>query len=233
MSNSVLINNQEVSFEVVGEQTFTTSFDIASVFGKRHDNIIAQIESLPQDDFRRLNFKASSKPRQNGLFVKDTKFYNLTRDGFSLLVMGFTGERAYKWKVEFLKAFNKMQNLIKTGRINTAHPDSFLSGTCDLSNELNEQKNADMTSRFLELQSKYISAIERENENLRSFVSLDKAPKVRHDTLKTGKGIAFGQMELNKARELFYKGMSFSDIARVLNRTPRTISRNLKKAGVR
>lgn len=34
--------------------------------------------------------------------------YNLTRDGFSLLVMGFTGERAYRWKVEFLKAFNHL-----------------------------------------------------------------------------------------------------------------------------
>ena len=58
MSNSVVINNQEVSFEVVGEQTFTTSFDVANVFGKRHDNIIAQIKALPKDNFNALNFKA-------------------------------------------------------------------------------------------------------------------------------------------------------------------------------
>lgn len=224
--NEIIINNVEVKFEVVKNEIFTNSLQIAEVFEKRHDNIIAQIESLPNDDFRRLNFKASSKPRQNGLFVKDTKFYLITKDGFCLLVMGFTGEKAYKFKVEFIKAFNRMQNLIKTGRINTAH--TLISGVGD---EPNKQKNADMTSRFLELQSKYISAIERENENLRNR-RLD-FKKVRHDTLKTGKGFAFGQMELNKARELFYKGMSFSDIARVLNRTPRTISRNLKKAGVR
>lgn len=234
MTDLVLINNQEVSFEVVGDQTFTTSLDVASVFGKRHDNIIAQIRNFPKDEFGVLNFKETYKDTELrgfagkfGVTRKDP-YYLITKDGFCLLVMGFTGEKAYKFKVEFIKAFNRMQNLIKTGRINTAH--TLISGVGD---EQNKQKNADMTSRFLELQSRYISAIERENENLRSFVSLDKAPKVRHDTPKTGKGIAFGQMELNKARELFYKGMNFSDIAKVLNRTPRTISRNLKKAGVR
>ncbi|HFZ5046134.1 TPA: Rha family transcriptional regulator, partial [Campylobacter coli] len=39
--------------------------------------------------------------------------YNLTRDGFSLLVMGFTGEKAYKWKIEFIKAFNEMEKRLK------------------------------------------------------------------------------------------------------------------------
>ncbi|ARR00296.1 phage regulatory protein, Rha family [Campylobacter porcelli] len=33
--------------------------------------------------------------------------------GFSLLVMGFTGEKAYRWKIEFIKAFNKMEAMLK------------------------------------------------------------------------------------------------------------------------
>lgn len=111
--NEVTINGQNVSFEVVGDQTYTTSLDIASVFEKRHDNIIAKIEDLPQDDFRHLNFKASSEPRKNGFFAKDTKFYKITRDGFSLLVMGFTGEKAYRWKIEFINAFNRMEKILK------------------------------------------------------------------------------------------------------------------------
>ncbi|EAL0320201.1 phage antirepressor Ant [Campylobacter coli] len=94
-------------------QVFINSLDLAKVFKKRHDNIIQTIENLPQDEFKTLNFEISSSIRKNGLFEKDTKFYKLTRDAFSLLVMGFTGEKAYKWKVEFIKAFNEMEKRLK------------------------------------------------------------------------------------------------------------------------
>ncbi|EAI5956090.1 phage antirepressor Ant [Campylobacter coli] len=94
-------------------QVFINSLDLAKVFKKRHDNIIQTIENLPQDEFKILNFEISSSIRKNGLFEKDTKFYKLTRDGFSLLVMGFTGEKAYKWKIEFIKAFNEMEKRLK------------------------------------------------------------------------------------------------------------------------
>ncbi|EAJ6218478.1 phage antirepressor Ant [Campylobacter coli] len=94
-------------------QVFINSLDLAKVFKKRHDNIIQTIENLPQDEFKTLNFEISSSIRKNGLFEKDTKFYKLTRDGFSLLVMGFTGEKAYKWKIEFIKAFNEMEKRLK------------------------------------------------------------------------------------------------------------------------
>ncbi|EGJ7436073.1 Rha family transcriptional regulator [Campylobacter coli] len=94
-------------------QVFINSLDLAKVFKKRHDNIIQTIENLPQDEFKTLNFEISSSIRKNGLFEKDTKFYKLTRDGFSLLVMGFTGEKAYKWKIEFIKAFNEMEKRLR------------------------------------------------------------------------------------------------------------------------
>ncbi|EFN2965773.1 phage antirepressor Ant [Campylobacter coli] len=94
-------------------QVFINSLDLAKVFKKRHDNIIQTIENLPQDEFKTLNFEISSSIRKNGLFEKDTKFYKLTRDAFSLLVMGFTGEKAYKWKIEFIKAFNEMEKRLK------------------------------------------------------------------------------------------------------------------------
>ncbi|EFN2164764.1 phage antirepressor Ant [Campylobacter coli] len=94
-------------------QVFINSLDLAKVFKKRHDNIIQTIENLPQDEFKTLNFEISSSIRKNGLFEKDTKFYKLTRDAFSLLVMGFTGEKAYKWKIEFIKAFNEMEKRLR------------------------------------------------------------------------------------------------------------------------
>ncbi|MCR6581608.1 Rha family transcriptional regulator [Campylobacter insulaenigrae] len=110
MSNLVVINGQNVSFEVVDNAVYTTSLIIANVFEKRHDNIIAQIKALPQDEFNALNFKAVEYKDKKGEL---RPCYNLTRDGFSLLVMGFTGEKAYKWKTLFIKAFNEMEKRLK------------------------------------------------------------------------------------------------------------------------
>lgn len=58
MSDLVVINDINVKFEVVDNAVYTTSLIMADVFEKRHDNIIAQIKALPQDDFNALNFKA-------------------------------------------------------------------------------------------------------------------------------------------------------------------------------
>ncbi|MBW1469365.1 hypothetical protein AT938_03950, partial [Campylobacter jejuni] len=84
--------------------------DIAAVFNKRHDNIIAKIETFPKDSFTDLNFKASKYIDSTGRILP---CYKITRDGFSLLVMGFTGEKAYKWKVEFIKVFNEMEKRLR------------------------------------------------------------------------------------------------------------------------
>ncbi|EHR1928671.1 Rha family transcriptional regulator [Campylobacter coli] len=114
MSNApVIINEIKINLEIMKNQVFINSLDLAKVFKKRHDNIIQTIENLPQDEFKTLNFEISSSIRKNGLFEKDTKFYKITRDAFSLLVMGFTGEKAYKWKIEFIKAFNEMEKRLK------------------------------------------------------------------------------------------------------------------------
>lgn len=110
MSNLVVINGINVELEVVDNAVYTTSLIIANVFEKRHDNIIAQIKALPQDEFNALNFKAVEYKDKKGEL---RPCYNLTRDGFSLLVMGFTGEKAYKWKIEFIKAFNEMEKRLK------------------------------------------------------------------------------------------------------------------------
>lgn len=106
MEKLAVINGVGVELEVANDQVTTTSLDIAAVFNKRHDNIIAQIKALPQDEFNALNFKAVEYKDKKGEL---RPCYNLTRDGFSLLVMGFTGEKTYKWKIAFINAFNEME----------------------------------------------------------------------------------------------------------------------------
>nr|DAY39515.1 MAG TPA: regulatory protein [Caudoviricetes sp.] len=113
MNEVIVINGQNVEFEAADSGVFAASFDIAAVFEKRHDNIISQIRALPNDKFRYLNFKETERTAKFGVAVRSEPYYKITRDGFSLLVMGFTGEKAYRWKIEFINAFNKMEAMIR------------------------------------------------------------------------------------------------------------------------
>lgn len=110
MSNTVIINNCEVELEVVGDQTYTTSLAIANVFNKRHDHIIAKIRELPQDEFTAPIFRVSEYTDKSG---RKLPMYEMTKDGFVLLAMGFTGEKAYKFKIEYINAFNRMADEIR------------------------------------------------------------------------------------------------------------------------
>lgn len=105
MSALVLINNVKVEFLTNSENIFINSLDLGKVFEKAHRSVLRDISNLPDDEFKFSNFiKSEYLNSQN----KKQPCYNLTKDGFCLLVMGFTGEKAYKFKVEFIKAFNRL-----------------------------------------------------------------------------------------------------------------------------
>jgi len=89
---------------------FVSSKEVAERFGKRHDNVLRDIEKLQvSDNFRLLNFEETSDADQCG---REQKIFLMTRDGFSMLAFGFTGEEAMKWKEMFLEAFKKMEHFI-------------------------------------------------------------------------------------------------------------------------
>ncbi|ECQ5125123.1 Rha family transcriptional regulator [Campylobacter coli] len=111
MSNApVIINNVEVNLNIKENKVFINSLDLAKVFNKNHRHILQTTKNQPQNDFTESNFILSTYKDKKGEL---RPCYNLTRDGFSLLVMGFTGEKAYKWKIEFIKAFNEMEKRLR------------------------------------------------------------------------------------------------------------------------
>lgn len=102
----------QVLVEVVKGQPMTTSLDVATHFGKRHDNVIKAIRNLEcPEDFTLLNFEECSRPGANN---KPEPFYRMTRDGFAFLCMGFTGKEAARWKVAYITAFNQMEQALKS-----------------------------------------------------------------------------------------------------------------------
>lgn len=69
----------------------TTSLIVAEVFGKRHDNVLADIKNLScSDNFRLLNFQESSYVNGQG---REMPMCEMTKDGFSFLAMRYTGEK--------------------------------------------------------------------------------------------------------------------------------------------
>jgi phage regulatory protein, rha family len=109
MMENLIINDQEIKLEVADDQIWTTSLQIAEVFEKRHDNILAKIDELPQDDFRALNFKETERKAKFGAVERSERYYLISKDGFTLLAMSFNGERFYKFKTAYINAFNVMQ----------------------------------------------------------------------------------------------------------------------------
>jgi Rha family phage regulatory protein len=103
------INNIEVNLTSKESKVFATSLDIAEVFGKKHKDVLRIINNMGERV--RRNFTPMSYKDSYG---RSQCAYEMTRDGFSFLVMGFTGERADNWKLDFIEAFNKMEQIIQT-----------------------------------------------------------------------------------------------------------------------
>ena len=95
------------------DNAFTTSLIVAEKFGKRHDNVLKAILNLEcSDRFRLLNFEESSYQNEQN---KTQPMYQIRRDGFAFLAMGFTGKEAAAWKEAFILAFNQMEHLLIKG----------------------------------------------------------------------------------------------------------------------
>jgi Rha family phage regulatory protein len=96
------------------------SRDIAEVFGKRHADVLRDIQALKLNaDLRSVWFRQSNYLDASGRTLPTV---NLTRDGFMLLVMGWNGERAMALKVAYIEAFNAMESELRARDV-TTHSD--------------------------------------------------------------------------------------------------------------
>lgn len=98
---------------IMKNNVVVSSLQVAKHFGKRHTHlldIIKQAEltqpksGLSERPFTRATYKDASG--------KVNPMYYLNRDGFSFVVMGFTGKKAAEWKWKYIAAFNYMEKLL-------------------------------------------------------------------------------------------------------------------------
>jgi Rha family phage regulatory protein len=103
-----------------GETLTTDSTKVAAVFGKPHNDLLkairALIAQLPADRQGYFSQTVASRINPSGGADIESTCYRITRDGFTLLAMGFTGKRALEFKLAYLDAFNAMAKYIKNQR---------------------------------------------------------------------------------------------------------------------
>lgn len=96
-------------------QALTTSLKVAEYFEKRHDIVLRAIENAKSNLRKIVDVEKAIIPTTY-VDVKGEKrpMYLLTRDGFMLVVMGFTGEKAMELKWNYIQAFNAMEQVLKS-----------------------------------------------------------------------------------------------------------------------
>lgn len=109
-----------------GDTLTTTSHQVAAVFGRRHADVIRAIEALRKDlpeshqrifalVMESMTYVDSEGTRAE-MATSRVGHFKITRDGFTLLAMGFTGKKALAFKLAYIDAFNAMAAYLKNQR---------------------------------------------------------------------------------------------------------------------
>lgn len=115
---------KELVFKGESNQVLTNSLLVAEKFGKNHKHVLESVRELVRGCAEKsadpMFAESTYINPQNG---QEYPMFVMNRDGFTLLAMGFTGEKALQFKLEYINAFNKMEETIKNGGFNV--PKSF------------------------------------------------------------------------------------------------------------
>jgi len=103
-----------------------SSRDVARVFEKRHSDVMRDIRAIVavRDDFNQRNFALVEYRDSKG---EKRPEYLLTRDGFTILVMGYTGEKAMTFKKAYIEAFNDMERKLQTSVLPSNYKESLIA----------------------------------------------------------------------------------------------------------
>ena len=142
MSQATLLPSEHFSPSVSlhSGRPATTSLEVAKFFGKRHDHVLRDVDTLlsqlPENSLQ-PNFGETYQEQETPLGVKQVRMFILYRDGFMLLVMGYTGKKALAMKLAYIEAFNRMEE--ELARHNRPTPDDF-TGTLSITPSTTEDR---------------------------------------------------------------------------------------------
>lgn len=176
---------------------------VAYDFDKQHKHVLESIDKLIKDmggveKSADLFIESKYQHPQNKQWYKE---YLLTRDGFSLLVMGFTGKEALQWKLKYIEAFNKMEEAIKQASHNPY---------ANLSPELQSIIMLDQKQQMLEQQ---VQTVQQRVNEIEENAKLDPA-----EYSLVSKRVSSRVYEVQKERQMNLNKKQIGELFRALNR---------------
>lgn len=131
-NTSIVNENSPIHVEFIAENTpAVLSTEVALRFQKKHQHIlrdIDQIHSQVPKIFFETNFGLNERKVAGGFGVRKERSYLLSRDAFSLLVMGFTGSAAIRWKLAYIEAFNTLEAAVLENQAELAREAGYQQG---------------------------------------------------------------------------------------------------------
>ena len=128
----VVKNNDDIRFLSIGSLPAVLSTEVARHFQKKHTNVLRDIDrlrSILPKSFVELNFELMFRVVEAGdRATRKVRIYALTRDAFSLLVMGMTGKAAIVWKLRYIEAFNALEAAALDSRAELAREAAYRQG---------------------------------------------------------------------------------------------------------
>lgn len=154
----------------------TTSLIVAKVFGKRNSDVLRDVRNLNcSNDFRERNFALMVEMRQlpqGG--AQKTEYYTMTKDGFSFLVMGYTGEKAGEFKERFINEYNKREAMLKSDDYILMRSMQILQGRISAIEEDNKRLLAENQQKQIVIEAK------TEENNILNDTVKRQAPMVEY-----------------------------------------------------
>lgn len=168
----------EIVFRGANDQAMTSSLLVAKEFGKAHAKVMRDIENLNcSDEFRLANFGDSYFRNEQG---REFPMFTMTKDGFSFLVMGYTGKKAARFKEAYINAFNKMELEIRS----SIKPKSQLEIIQMSINQLVEQERR-------------LSSVERDIAETKKDIA-----EMKQERIENGKLLLEAEVSGNKVPEI-------------------------------
>lgn len=106
--------NALVSLTPAGART--NSRLVADTFDKQHKDVLRAMDTILErkPELRGRNFAPTEEQvGSGGAPTRSVRFFEMDRDGFCLVAMGFTGEKALEWKLAFIEAFNTLEHYVR------------------------------------------------------------------------------------------------------------------------
>ena len=181
------------------ERVVTTSLQVAETFGKEHKHVMDAIRSVENEisavQESSDGNKAENPTLLNSMFYKDKytvdnnhrsyPMYYMNKDGFTLLVMGFTGSKATKFKLQYIAQFNRMEKEVKQPKLSL--PQNYAGALRQLAETVEENEKLKIELQQTNFQQEILNNIEKAEQKL--------------EILYTAEEIA-GTLGLRSARQL-------------------------------